>query len=145
MILFALIVQENKVKNIEVIPKGISNKADRIEIEISDFCLDSSAAGRKYTENYYTHKRMIDVISLDGFAEDMELDRIDFIKIDIEGLEELAIKGARKIINKYRPKWSVSSYHIDFNNEPQQDKLVKLLKESGYTIEEIKGFHIYAW
>lgn len=138
-------VQENKVKNIEVIPKGISNKADRIEIEISDFCLDSSAAGREYTENYYTHKRMIDVISLDGFAEDMELDRIDFIKIDIEGLEELAIKGAMKIINKYRPKWSISSYHIDFNNEPQHDKLVKLLKESGYTIEEIKGFHIYAW
>lgn len=138
-------IQENNIKNIEVIPKGVSHKADRVEIEISDFCLDSSAARREYTKDYYTDKRMIDVISLDSFAEDMEMDRIDFIKMDIEGLEELAIKGAKKIIDKYRPKWSISSYHVDFNNEPQHDKLVKLLKESGYTIDEIKGFHIYAW
>ena len=65
--------------------------------------------------------------------------------MDIEGTEELAIRGAKKLIDKYRPKWSISSYHIGFDNEPQHDKLVTLLKENRYKIEEIKGSHIYAW
>jgi hypothetical protein len=65
--------------------------------------------------------------------------------MDIEGAEELALKGAKNIIKKFRPKWSISSYHIDFNNEPQHNKLVKLLKDYGYKIEEEKGHRIWAW
>jgi len=75
----------------------------------------------------------------------LELERIDFIKIDIEGAEELAIKGAEKIIKEFRPKWSISSYHIDFNNEPQHQKLVNLMLKHGYKIKQVSKKHIFAW
>jgi len=138
-------IEKNDINNVIVVPKGISNEVGTGEIEVSDYCLDSSIARREYTRGYYTHKRVIDLISLDIFAEEMGLEKIDFIKMDIEGVEELAIRGAKEVIKRYRPVWSISSYHIDMDNEPQHDKLVSLLKSYDYRIEEIKGQHIYAW
>jgi len=138
-------IEKNNIRNVKVIPNGVSDKVGRGEIEMSDYCLDSSITKRKYTKDYYVNKRTIDLISLDMFAKEMNLDKVDFVKMDIEGAEELAIRGAEKLIDRYHPKWSISSYHIDFDNEPQHDKLVKLLKERGYKIEEKQKCHIYAW
>jgi len=138
-------VRSNNAVNIEIIPKGVSDKSGRAEIEISDYGLDSSIAKREHTKNYYRHKRIIDLTSLDEFAEERKINRVDFIKVDIEGAEELAIRGASKLISKSRPKWSISSYHLDWKNEPQHRKLTRLLKDMGYKVEEIGGQHIYAW
>lgn len=138
-------VKENNLFNVEIVSKGVSDISGSTEIEISDYGLDSSIAKREHTKSYYCRKKAIDLISLDAFVEERKIDRIDFIKVDIEGLEELAIKGAIQIIKKYRPKWSISSYHIDWRNEPQHRKLTKLLKDMGYKIEEDGEQHIYAW
>lgn len=138
-------LEKNNIKNVEVITKAVALENKKVEIDISDFCLDSSICKRPYAKNYYKNRIMAESISLDSFIDEAGLDRVDFIKVDIEGAEELAIRGSEKLIKKYRPKWSISSYHIDSNNEPQHSKLVKLLRGYGYNIEEEKGFHIYAW
>lgn len=137
--------QMNNANNIEIIPKCVSNENGKVEIEISDYCLDSSIARRKYTEKYYQLKKEVDCVTLDSFAREKGLDRIDFIKMDIEGAEELALKGGLEMIKKFRPKLSISSYHIDFNNKPQHKSLLSLLKSLGYKINEIPNYHIYAW
>lgn len=138
-------IAENTVNNIEVVPEGVSDKKGKAKIEISDFCLDSSICKREYTKDYYKDTKDIQLTSLDDYARERNLGRIDFIKMDIEGAEELAIRGAKEIIKKFHPKWSISSYHIDFDNEPQHKKLVTLLHEYGYRTKEIKDSHIYAW
>lgn len=135
----------NSIGNIQVLPFGVSDKSGKAEIEQSDFCVDSSICKRSYTKDYYTGRRIIEVISLDDFISQNTFDKIDFIKMDIEGAEELALRGAKKMIDKYRPKWSIASYHIDFNNQPQHSKLVSLLIEYGYNIIEDKNQHIYAY
>ena len=138
-------MEKNNISNVEIISKAVSDRIGKAEIEMSDYCLDSSMANREYTKGYYRHKKAIDITSLDAFAQEAMLSKVDFIKMDIEGMEELAIRGAANMIAKYRPKWSISSYHTDFNNEPQHDKLVKLLRDCGYRIEESRKHHIYAW
>ncbi|MFX0043507.1 MAG: FkbM family methyltransferase, partial [Candidatus Hodarchaeota archaeon] len=90
-------------------------------------------------------KKTIELTTLDSLVDELELEKIDFIKIDIEGAEELAIRGAENIIRQYRPKWSISSYHIDFNNEPQHNKLVNLMLDYGYKVKQIDKKHIFAW
>lgn len=45
----------------------------------------------------------INVSTLDKYVTDNELNRIDFIKADIEGAEFLMLKGAEFTLRKYRP------------------------------------------
>ena len=138
-------IEGNNINNVYVIPKAIGNEVGKTEIEISDYGGDASITRREYTKDYYKKKKIIELTTLDFLVKELELERIDFIKIDIEGAEELAIRGADNIIKQFRPKWSISSYHIDFNNEPQHNKLVNLMLDYGYKIKQIDKKYIFAW
>jgi|GEM_PF-3449383 len=50
-------------------------------------------------------------VSLDAFCRENSLDRVDFIKMDVEGAEVKALTGAREIIQQFTPKMALSAYH----------------------------------
>jgi FkbM family methyltransferase len=128
-----------------VLPNAVSDTTGQsIEIEESDFFLDSSICHRENTNGYYMRKHKVATITIDDFVEKHALPRIDFVKIDIEGAEDLAIAGARRTLEKYHPRLSISSYHIDSKNEKQHYKLVDMLKPYGYKITHVPFYHIWA-
>jgi hypothetical protein len=49
--------------------------------------------------------------SIDDLAAEERLDRVDFIKMDIEGAELEALAGARDVIQRYQPRLAISVYH----------------------------------
>jgi FkbM family methyltransferase len=51
------------------------------------------------------------VETIDSFIDGGGLDRVDFIKMDIEGAEPLALAGAEKTLRRYRPALAISIYH----------------------------------
>jgi len=74
--------------------------------------------------------------TLDDYAFG-RLDRVDFIKMDIEGAEMAALEGAKNIIREFRPRLAISGYHKpeDLWDIPQ--KLTTL--NSGYQL--VFGHH----
>jgi hypothetical protein len=50
-------------------------------------------------------------ISVDDFVERNHTEKVDFIKMYTEGAEMLVLKGARKAIRKFRPKFAIATYH----------------------------------
>jgi FkbM family methyltransferase len=65
--------------------------------------------------------RRVETISIDDLVHDLSLAKLDFIKMDIEGAELQALKGAEKSIRQFRPKMAISIYHKpeDFWTIPQ--------------------------
>lgn len=51
------------------------------------------------------------VITIDDFVRNNNLNKIDFIKMDIEGDEMLALQGAINTIKQFKPKLAISIYH----------------------------------
>lgn len=50
--------------------------------------------------------------TIDNLVAELKLDRVDFIKLDIEGAEVRALRGASATLARFRPRLAVSSYHL---------------------------------
>lgn len=56
--------------------------------------------------------------TIDAFVSEQNIDKVDFIKSDIEGAEPFALEGAKDTLRRFRPKLAISIYHSmdDFVN-----------------------------
>ena len=55
----------------------------------------------------------IPVTTIDKLVEELDLKRVDFIKMDIEGSEEEALEGARETIRRFTPMMAIAMEHKD--------------------------------
>ena len=67
------------------------------------YCSDKLIAGSK----------LVKTICVDDFVEKNNIEKIDFIKLDIEGAELPCLKGAQKTIKKFKPRLALCVYHKD--------------------------------
>lgn len=75
-------------------------------------------------------------ISLDEFFKNKP---IDFIKMDIEGAEIKALRGARTILQNRKTQFAVCTYH-----HPEHGRQIyQLFKRNGYESEFTKGLILY--
>ena len=68
--------------------------------------------------------------------DELNLNRLDFIKMDIEGMEIEALKGAENIIDKFKPTIFVEMLKSD------QNKLMEFLASKGYENEILNDLNI---
>lgn len=89
-------VQENALRNVRLFNIALSNASGRGNLMKVD--------GQRNTGGSYlgTGKGVeVPLKTLDELTED--LDRLDMIKMDVEGWEPMVIEGAKKTIEKYKP------------------------------------------
>jgi FkbM family methyltransferase len=69
----------------------------------------------------YQYDGTCETISIDDMVQQLHLPRVDFIKMDIEGAEYPALRGAEQTIRSFRPKLAISIYHqiSDFVDIPR--------------------------
>ena len=87
-------------------------------------------------ENCFTMTRVVNkknfnsitvpTISIDEFCQKNNISKVNFIKLDIEGSERFALKGATETLKKFRPLLTISGYHL-IDDVPV---LVNILKAS---------------
>ena len=63
---------------------------------------------------------IVESISIDELVIEQEIERLDFITLDVEGSEKEILNGAKETIKKFKPKLAISVYHstADFYEIP---------------------------
>jgi FkbM family methyltransferase len=87
--------------NIRVMPYGLSDK----NILAEPIVLESYAPG------FSSGSHPVPLRSIDYLVNTKEIEKIDFIKLDVEGAEMESLRGARESILRFKPKLAVSLYH----------------------------------
>lgn len=117
--------------NISLIEKGLWNESGTIE-----FYETGTVGSSVYFQDKKSVKKAISSITIDDFVDAENLFKIDFIKMDIEGAEIEALKGARKTINSHKPNFAIASYHI-VENEVTYKKVEEFFASMNFPYKTI--------
>ena len=101
---------EVKAGRVVIYPKGVWDKEDVLTLTV--------APGNSPADTVVMHPPnsrpgpQVPLTTIDKIVAELKLERVDFIKMDIEGAEQRALKGARQAIERFRPRMSLASYHV---------------------------------
>lgn len=119
------------LKNVKLINKGISNIKGDGYIYISKYSSAHSLIKNSIKVDG-DNRRMIKCDKLTNIIRDLELDKIDFIWLNIEGSEYLILDQLIELLNKYKPKICVHD-HAKYLKNHNSKELYDMFSECGYT------------
>jgi FkbM family methyltransferase len=93
----------NKMENkVTVFNVGLGDKIDRADFNISE--LDKSNKSKTFNASLrQSVTGVCDIVTLDSLVEENNIVNIGFIKIDVEGYEIKALRGAKNFLEQNRP------------------------------------------
>ncbi|MFP4514867.1 MAG: FkbM family methyltransferase [Parcubacteria group bacterium] len=121
--IFAKNLKINNVKNCKNYKYALGNAKKKIPFFISNNKLDAASM---FKNKKIAKKELIEQIRLDDFIKDNNIEKVDFIKADIEGAERYFLEGAKETIKRFKPKISICTYHF----EDDKEVLSKFLKDN---------------
>lgn len=128
----------NKCKNTVLYKYGLGESKSDMYIESRwSQCEKKDNYGAVSLQQFSTslEDECINILSLD----DLELEKLDFIKIDAEGMEDKILLGGKKTLTKCRPVFIIEIH-------PQYVSRVKqLIEELNYNLHQIRGIDFIAF
>jgi FkbM family methyltransferase len=99
---------ELKLGKVKLIEKGVWDKTGRLALHVSRTGDSHSVVLPQNGQR----DESIEVATIDDLAKNLKLTRVDYIKMDIEGAERNALRGAHGVLQRFKPRLAISSYHL---------------------------------
>lgn len=112
-----------------VVPKGVWDKDDVLLLKRDPH---NTAADSFVMLKDGSQGVQAPLTTIDKIVAELKLDRVDYIKMDIEGAEQKALTGGRVTLAKYHPRLSIAAYHVPTDPE----RIPEIVKKAwpGYSI-----------
>jgi len=128
-------IKLNELSNIQVSRYAIGANTQKIELNVpkNNIISDTTSVLEDFSKSTYQGKiewKKIDVkqVSIDEFCSLHNLEKIDLIKVDVEGYEIEVLKGASTQMKKNRPKILLET----FPDEDKRNWLMNFLEKHEY-------------
>jgi FkbM family methyltransferase len=108
--------------------------------EDTNSILSSSKIGLSSDEQVKTiGQTIVNTETIDSFCSIHKIDKIDILKMDIQGAELLALKGAIKLLEEKKIGliYTETYFRRQYNNQPLFHEISKFLADYGYYIQDI--------
>jgi FkbM family methyltransferase len=130
-------IRHNKLKNITVNRLGLSDNLEKATLYNTSNLTTASLNVIKNSDQ----KEETSLITLDKYCKDNNIDKIDILKIDIEGHEYKAIKGAVEIITKSKSMVLVAEINdCTLHTGHSKQELFEFIVSLGFNAFLPKGF-----
>lgn len=93
----------NCLKNVVIVPKGLWDKKDKRKLYLSSMPAGHSLIYKEHLDKFLE----IEVDTLDNLLKRIRIKKVDFIKMDIEGAEVKALKGAEQTLKNNDVKLAI--------------------------------------
>jgi FkbM family methyltransferase len=95
----------NNLENTTLVKKALGEKNSELKFYMADESFTNQGMGTKLKSHGHVEKEInVFQVSIDSFVEENNIQKVDFIKMDIQGAEYDALIGAKKLIEDNRPK-----------------------------------------
>jgi FkbM family methyltransferase len=110
--------------NLDILNENLASNphvSDRVEVIASPLWdvvgeqVDYAVAGgmSSLVDSSHHARATATTTTIDTVCRERAIERIDFLKLDVEGAELRTLRGARQMIEASRPKLAISVYHYD--------------------------------
>lgn len=134
-------IKLNKLNNVTPVNKALWNETGKMSLQLSGL-------GSKIVENGELTDDIIDVstVRADEILESLDVEAIQYVKMDVEGAEEKALEGFGKYLDSPNLKLAIATYHV-VNGETTSKDVENLFKSRGFetATEFDKHLSTYAW
>ena len=117
-------VKLNKLNNVIIVPKAIADYVGYANLYFSE--KDTTSHSLFQRRGFKAIK--VEVDTLDNIIHRYNIERIDFLKIDVEGAEYMVIKGARECLSRTR------KVVIECHNLNNLITIAQLLRKYGFKV-----------
>lgn len=129
----------NNIIDTEIFPYALGESDEKLILSLTKNSSHGGASG------YFKKggKRIqVRQTTLDKFVKEYNISKLDFIKVDIEGMERNLLAGAKETIKKFKPKIAICIYHLP--DDPEV--LGRIIKEFVPEYKIVKTqYKLYAW
>ena len=145
----------NNIDNVYAHWMGLGKEEKYIDLPAVDYHAPESSFGAFSLDGVDRHRynnlqkmQRVKISTLDKFVEEWNIEKIDFIKIDAEGLDIDVIEGGLNTINKFKPDLFVEYLNLgpskdEDTSEQGKNILVNYLNNLGYNTY-IVGHDVFA-
>jgi FkbM family methyltransferase len=135
-------VADNGITNLALVTKGLWSREGHLSL--------ADGLGKEsrlsLPEETIGGAAKVEVSSMDRELERQGINRVDFVKADIEGAELEFLKGAEKTLPRSEAHVAIASYHI-LDGQTTSERVENILREYGYETETGFPPHVttYGW
>lgn len=129
----------NNIENCYTYNIGLGAENTRINITEPDYYAPEDFGTFSLVEDRFRNKSRysswVEILTLDTFVDLYEVDRVDYIKIDVEGMDIDVLRGATATLKKFSP--CIFIEHSCNSVDSILDKIVEYLGEDNYNFKVI--------